>query len=77
MVKPWNLRMYVYNDKIVISCNYKDGTKTINFSEMECALNQRASASGSDLDCSGAPAKSPKSKDLGLFSNFLRQFSKH
>ena len=47
--------VYVFNDKIVISCNYKDGTKTVNFSEMECALTQRASVSGSDLDCPGAP----------------------
>ena len=46
--------VYVFNDKIVISCNYKDGTKTINFSDMECALTQRASAPGSDLDCPGA-----------------------
>ncbi len=47
--------VYVFNDKIVISCNYKDGTKTINFSDMECALTQRASVPGSDLDCPGAP----------------------
>ena len=47
--------VYVFNDKIVISCNYKDGTKTVNFSEMESALTLRASASGSDLDCPGAP----------------------
>jgi hypothetical protein len=49
--------VYVFNDKIVISCNYKDGTKTINFSDMECALTQRASVPGSDLDCPGAPNK--------------------
>ena len=47
--------VYVINDKIVISCNYKDGTKTINFSDMECALTQCASVPGSDLDCPGAP----------------------
>ena len=47
--------VYVFNDKIVISCNYKDGTKTVNFSEMESALAQRASIPGSDLDCPGAP----------------------
>ena len=47
--------VYVFNDKIVISCNYKDGTKTVNFSEMESALTLRASVSGSDLDCPGAP----------------------
>jgi hypothetical protein len=39
----------------VISCNYKDETKTVNFSEMESALTLRASSSGSDLDCPGAP----------------------
>lgn len=50
--------VYVFNDKIVISCNYKDGTKTVNFSEMESALTLRASASGSDLDCPGAPKPS-------------------
>ena len=49
--------VYVFNDKIVISCNYKDGTKTVNFSEMESALTLRASVSGSDLDCPGAPKK--------------------
>ena len=42
-------------NEIVISCNYKDGTKTVNLSEMESALTLRASASGSDLDCPGAP----------------------
>ncbi len=47
--------VYVFNDKIVISCNYKDGTKTVNFSEMESALTLRASASGSDLDCAEGP----------------------
>ena len=49
--------VYVFNDKVVISCNYKDGTKTVNFSEMERALTQRASVPGSDLDCPGAPSK--------------------
>lgn len=52
--------VYVFNDKIVISCNYKDGTKTVNFSEMESALSMRASASGSDLDCPGAPKRRPR-----------------
>ena len=55
--------VYVFNDKIVISCNYKDGTKTINFSDMECALTQRASIPGSDLDCPGAP----RQKKLAAF----------
>ena len=67
--------VYVFNDKIVISCNYKDGTKTINFSDMECALTQRASIPGSDLDCPGAPHFDLKSKDLGSIFIFPRTFS--
>ena len=56
--------VYVFNDKIVISCNYKDGTKTVNFSEMESALSMRASISGSDLDCPGAPGQSKSEPTL-------------
>ena len=59
--------VYVFNDKIVISCNYKDGTKTVNFSEMESALTLRASVSGSDLDCPGAPKRRESEQDSLLF----------
>ena len=59
--------VYVFNDKIVISCNYKDGTKTVNFSEMESALTLRASVSGSDLDCPGAPKPLKSLRFQGLF----------
>lgn len=37
--------IYLFDDKIVITFNYKDGTKTISFDDI----------SGSDLDCSRAP----------------------
>jgi DNA invertase Pin-like site-specific DNA recombinase len=37
--------IYLYDDKIVITFNYKDGTKAITFDDVK----------GSDLDCSGAP----------------------
>ena len=68
--------VYVFNDKIVISCNYKDGTKTINFSDMECALTQRASIPGSDLDCPGAPKKQARLL-AGLFFGVPRRDSNH
>ena len=42
--------IYLYDDKAVIALNYKDGTKTVNFNDMECALSQRASIPGSDLE---------------------------
>lgn len=37
--------VYLYDDKIVLTFNYKDGTKTISLSDIN----------GSDLDCLGAP----------------------
>ena len=35
--------VYLFDDKIIIDCNYKDGTETITFEEIE------NSALGSDL----------------------------
>ena len=37
--------VYLYDDKVVITFNYKDGTKTVTFDQIK----------GSDLDCPGAP----------------------
>ena len=37
--------LYLYDDKIILTFNYKDGTKTITFDDIK----------GSDLDCTGAP----------------------
>ena len=37
--------LYLYDDKILLTFNYKDGTKTITFDDIK----------GSDLDCTGAP----------------------
>ena len=48
--------IYLYDDKVVITFNYKDGTKTVSFSELNAALTEQRS--GSDLDCSGAPKTS-------------------
>ena len=43
----------IYNDHMDIIFNYKDGTKTENFSEMGCAPDR--CAPGSDLEFSGVP----------------------
>ena len=64
--KPRQLGVLSFLKQALVSCNYKDGTKTVNFSEMESALTLRASVSGSDLDCSGAP-KSRGFKGLCFF----------
>ena len=44
--------VYVYDDKVVITFNYKDGTSTITFDDLK---NTPSSGTGSDLESSGAP----------------------
>ena len=46
--------IFLYDDKLVITFNYKDGEKTITFADLQEALNNNI---GSDLDCSGAPRR--------------------
>lgn len=45
--------IYLYDDKMLITFNYKDGTKKITFSEIQEA--SKRDASGSDFECSPAP----------------------
>lgn len=40
--------IYVYDDRITFTYNYKDGTETVTLSELE-------SAKSSDMKCVGAP----------------------
>lgn len=46
--------IYLYDDKMFITFNYKDGTRTVTFEDIKTALTQKNT--GSDLDCSTAPA---------------------
>jgi hypothetical protein len=57
---------------MVITFNYKDGTSTITFDDLNAALAEQNA--GSDLDCSGAPSGSPESLDLSGFRDFQIQF---
>ena len=41
--------IFLYDDKMVITFNYKEGTSTITFDDLKAALNSKKS--GSDLDC--------------------------
>ena len=45
--------IFLYDDKMVITFNYKDGTDTITFDDLKAALDQEKT--GSDLDCLTAP----------------------
>ena len=47
--------IFLYDDKMVITFNYKDGTDTITFDDLKTALAGKKT--GSDLDCSTAPAQ--------------------
>ena len=44
--------IYLYDDKVLITFNYKEGTQTITFEEAAQAASKR---NGSDLDCFTAP----------------------
>lgn len=45
--------IYLYDDKLILTFNYKDGTKTIEFSNITEYLTEQENSS--DLDCCGAP----------------------
>ena len=45
--------IFLYDDKMVITFNYKEGTTTITFDDLKTALADQKT--GSDLDCSTAP----------------------
>ena len=54
--------IFLYDDKMVITFNYKEGTKTITFAELQEAISNK---NGSDLDCLVAPI--PRSFERGIF----------
>ena len=48
--------IFLYDDKMVLTFNYKEGTATITFDDLKTALADQKT--GSDLDCSTAPVES-------------------
>ena len=52
--------IYVYDDRITFTYNYKDGTETITLSELE-------STNSSDMKCVGAPTKEQMYTTSALF----------
>ncbi len=47
--------IFLYDDKMLITFNYKEGTKIITFDDVKKEVSD--GTSGSDLDCCGAPNK--------------------
>ena len=50
------LKFSIYDEKVLITFNYKDGTKTITFDEI--AAKDAPEGNGSDLGCF-APPRTP------------------
>ena len=46
--------IFLYDDKLVLTFNYKEGAKTITFADLQDVMKHK---SGSDLDCSAAPLR--------------------
>ena len=59
--------IFLYDDKMVITFNYKEGTKTITFAELQGAISNK---NGSDLDCLAAPCRSKEGFAPALFCKF-------
>ena len=56
--------IYLYDDKVLITFNYKEGTQTVTFGE---ATEVASEGNGSDLDCFTAPENAVKSKGFMAF----------
>jgi DNA invertase Pin-like site-specific DNA recombinase len=50
--------IFLYDDKMVITFNYKEGTTTITFDDLKAVLDGKNT--GSDLDCLTAPRRSKR-----------------
>lgn len=63
--------IFLYDDKLVITFNYKDGTDTITFDDLKAALDKENT--GSDLDCSTAPKKEDTLFSVSSFLSLRRR----
>ena len=61
--------IYLYDDKVLITFNYKEGTQTVTFGE---ATEVASEGNGSDLDCFTAPQERQllKAVFFVLYGNF-------
>ena len=80
--------VYLYDEKVLITFNYKDGTKTITFDEI--AAKDAPEGNGSDLGCFAPPTKSTgsgwcffvspafqKYVSMVVVQDFLKRVRKH
>ncbi len=55
MIDTFINAIFLYDDTVIITFNFKEGTDTITFADLQDALN--SGNTGSDMNCSGAPSK--------------------
>lgn len=55
--------IFLHDDKILLTFNFKEGTRTITLNDVQTATNE----SGSDLDLSGAPIKRERREPLPFY----------
>ncbi len=66
--------IYLYDDKVLITFNYKEGTQTVTFGE---AAEVASEGNGSDLDCIPAPNnENPNFFSIGEGFGFFVFFGK-
>ena len=66
--------IYLYDDKVLITFNYKEGTQTIPFEKVE---ESKAKGNGSDFDCVTAPNnENPNLFSIGEGFGFFVFFGK-
>ena len=63
-------RIYLYDDKLIITFNHKDGAQIITLSDIETALAEQEN--GSDLVSSAVP---PKKTRIVMIPGFFRTFA--
>ena len=56
--------IYLYDDKLVLTFNYKDGTRTIALDDVKEAVKKNT---GSDLDCLAAPRTGIPQQGIPVF----------
>ena len=63
--------IYLYDDKVLITFNYKEGTQTVTFGE---ATEVASEGNGSDLDCFTAPSSEKDLVDFKVYKVFCFTF---
>ena len=65
--------IFLYDDKMVLTFNFKEGEETIQLKDLESTLTK--DNNGSDMDCSGEPKKALYSQRIRGFPFSLERYN--